>query len=398
MKHKRIRIPAALLAMSLLCAPVSAAQIQTDWDQPCMLDGAAFIPAVSDPVSGIYITAVPASAEGSFCYGSRILRAGDVLPAAALSQITLRDCAQADMALELRYQPICGSTLSEPAVLTVQVEDGKCPPPSVRDSEFETYKNVANNGTLDITGGAEGPRTFTVTKEPKRGTVTLNEDGTFLYTPNKNKVGSDKFSYTVTDSAGQASGEATVHVEIRKPEDATVYADLTGDTDQFEAMWMASTGLYAGQALAGQSCFNPDQPLTRGEFLVMLMQLAEIAPEADTASTGFADEAGTPDWLRPYLAQAVRCGIVSGMPTEEGLVFCASESITCAQAAVMVQNVLQAPTPETAEVFASALPVWAQGAVLALDQAGIAPDCSDPTRSLTRREAANLLYQLDQQL
>ena len=399
MKHKHIRIPAALLILSLLSVPVAAAQIQTDWDQPCALDGAAFIPVEADPVSGICITAVPAVSEGSFYYGSRVLRAGDVLPAAALSQITLRDCAQADMELELHYQPICDNALAEPAVLTVQVEDGKCPPPTATDSEFETYKNVANNGTLDITGGAEGPMTYTLTRQPKRGTVTLNEDGTFLYTPNKNKVGSDKFSYTVTDSAGNTSQEATVRIEIRKPVDAAVYADLTGDPDQFEAMWLASTGLYTGKELAGQSCFDPEQSLTRGEFLVMVMQLAEISPEADTAGSGFADEAQTPDWLRPYLSQAVRCGIVKGMPSEAGLVFRPNDPITCTQAAVMVQNVLQAPLPETAAVFAGpAMPVWAQDSVLALDHAGLALDCSDHTRSLTRREAANLLYQMEQQL
>lgn len=395
MQHKPFRILTALLAMSLLCVPAAAGDLQTAWDQPCQLTGTEFITLDAQPVSGIYITAVPASADGSFRYGSRVLCAGDVLPTAALSAITLEPNAKQDMELTMHYQPISGGSLGQTAALTVAVEDGEYPAPTAKDSELETYKNVANNGKLAFTASAEGPVTFTVTRAPKRGTVTINDDGTFLYTPNKNKVGSDKFTYTVTDAAGNTSDEATVEIEIKKPVDAAVYADLEGDVDQFEAMWMASTGLYAGKELAGQPCFEPSQSLTRGEFLVMLMDLAQIKPQADTAPSGFADAASLPQWLADYVAEAERCGIVHGISSEEGLVFRAEDPITCAQAAVMVQNLLRLPQPETAAVFADAsVPVWAQDSVLALQEADLGIACTGYDQTLTRRQAAGLLYSL----
>ena len=400
MQHKTIRLTAVLVLLALLCVPVSAAALQTDWDEPCVFTGTEFIPADADPVNGIFITDVPAAADGVFRYGSRVLNAGDVLPAGALSQITLQPNAQRDMELCIAYQPICGRTLAQPAVLTVQVEDGKCPPPEAKDSSFETYKNIPNNGVLDITGGAAGEMTFTVTKEPRRGTVTINPDGTFLYTPNKNKVGSDKFTYTVTDAAGGTSNEATVSVEIKKPVDAAVYADMTGDEAQFEAMWLAGTGLYTGKSLSGQACFEPEAGLTRGEFLTMVMQLADITPEADTAGCGFADLNQAPAWVQPYLAQAQRCGIVRGMRTDSGLVFRPNDPVTGAQAAVMVQNLLQLPLPETAEVLAkpATVPAWAETAALALEHAGLGLDCADFDQPLTRRQAANLLYHASRQV
>lgn len=398
MQKKWIQTGALVLALTLLTVPAGAAQAQTDWDQPYAVESGAFLPAGAEYVEGIYVVSVPASADGSFVWGGRTLQAGDVLAAEALSQITLQPKARQDAELTMEYCPITDNRLGQPAQLTVAVSDGKTEPPEAQDAELETYKNIANNGVLTYTGGAEGEVTYTVTREPKRGTVTVEPDGTYLYTPNKNKVGRDSFHYTVTDAAGNTSQEAAVEIEIRKPVDAAAYADLEGDASQFEAMWLRSSGLFAGKELAGQRCFEPQATINRGEFLVMVMQLAGIEPEADAVSTGFADGDSAPAWLQPYLAQAVRCGIVRGMESEQGLVFCAEQPITCAQASVLVQNVLQLPQPQTTEVFApdTAVPVWAQSAVQALDHAGLGLSDGDFDRALTRREAANMLYAMEE--
>ena len=52
--------------------------------------------------------------------------------------------------------------------------------------------------------------------------MVLGEDGAFTYTPKKNKVGTDSFSFTVTMSRA-VSNEATVTIEILKPLDNTTY-------------------------------------------------------------------------------------------------------------------------------------------------------------------------------
>ena len=398
MSNKLAKTSVTLLLTALLTVPAAAAQLHTDWDVPCSLACADFTDSGS--IQGIYVTEVPANSDGSFYYGSRVLRAGDVLSVSALDQITLRSAAQADQELTLTYCPIQDNRLGQPAALTVCVSDGKTDPPVAEDTEFETYKNVANNGQLKFSGGAEGKMRFTITKEPKRGTITIAEDGTFLYTPNKNKVGKDSFRFTVTDAAGGTSNEATVSVRILKPTDAATYADLDGDIDQFEAMWLQNSGLYAGKALAGQSCFEPNQAVSRGDFLVMVMELADIQPDCSVAASGFTDETDAPAWMRPYLTAALRSGIVTGIQSDAGLVFQPNEPITCAQAAVLLQNVLNLPQPETTEVFAAdpVVPAWAERSVNALSHARICLDCADYDRPLTRREAANLLYAADQLL
>ena len=87
--------------------------------------------------------------------------------------------------------------------------------------------------------------------------------------------------------------------------------------------------------------------------------------------TGFVDEA--PQWLRPYLAAALRSGIVSGYPAEGGVEFRANQAVSADEAALMVSRALDFAVP-TAAVEDSALPLG-----------------MDP---LTRSDAAKTLYRV----
>jgi len=123
------------------------------------------------------------------------------------------------------------------------------------------------------------------------------------------------------------------------------------------------------------------------------MKLAGLEQADGAISTGFADELETPAWQQPYLAAAYQSGMISGTPTEEGLVFRPEDTLSRAEAAVMLQKLLR--LPGDAAVFAgedaSAVPAWAQSAVSALSEAGIPLAASDYEAPLTRREAANML-------
>ena len=215
----------------------------------------------------------------------------------------------------------------------------------------------------------------------------------FGYTPGKNKVGKDSFVFTATDPAGNVSNEACVKIRILKPADKATYQDMSGDKDAFAAMWLKDQGLYTGRIIAGNLCFEPDDAVSRGEFLIACMKLAGLEQADGAISTGFADELETPAWQQPYLAAAYQSGMISGTPTEEGLVFRPEDTLSRAEAAVMLQKLLR--LPGDAAVFAgedaSAVPAWAQSAVSALSEAGIPLAASDYEAPLTRREAANML-------
>jgi hypothetical protein len=69
----------------------------------------------------------------------------------------------------------------------------------------------------------DGDATYDVDTEPENGTLDLNPDGTFTYTPDPGFVGTDTFTYTLTDPIG-ASDTATVTIKV-----APVIEDDNGD-------------------------------------------------------------------------------------------------------------------------------------------------------------------------
>lgn len=127
----------------------------------------------------------------------------------------------------------------------------------------------------------------------------------------------------------------------------------------------------------------------------MAMKLLGAEPESARLTSGFADESKTPAWMRPYIVSAFKSGMVSGVTSPDGMVFRPSSNLTRAEAAVMLQNILDLPQSQEAAVFSEdcAVPVWAQASVSALESAGISIPVTTSAENLTRREAAELLYE-----
>lgn len=80
-------------------------------------------------------------------------------------------------------------------------------------SNAVTINVVANDSDVD---GNLDPNTVTLTSDPRKGVAVNNNNGTITYTPNAGKRGSDAFGYTVDDTDGATSNEATVRVDIVK--------------------------------------------------------------------------------------------------------------------------------------------------------------------------------------
>jgi hypothetical protein len=202
---------------------------------------------------------------------------------------------------------------------------------------------MPNEGLLSVTDPEGEALTFTLTRQPRQGEVILRDDGSFLYIPKKNKVGTDSFAYTAADPAGNVSGEATVTITIRKPTDDRQYADTLSSDCRFEAEWLRSSGIFAGETVNGQLCFSPDEAVTRGQFLAMLMQVLEMPVDRTVTETGFLDE--SPQWLKPYLAAALRSGIITGYPAEGGVEFRDSQAVCADEAAAMVRRAVDFALP-----------------------------------------------------
>ena len=334
-------------------------------------------------LTGICITGLPDSKTGTVMLGSRVLRPGDILTVEQITQMTFVPLmTQDDQDATLTYLPIYENRVAKETVMTMSIRGKEDKAPVALDSSMETYKNLANEGKLNVTDPEGKKLTYSLTRQPKRGTVTIREDGTFLYTPKKNKVGTDSFTYTAVDPSGKVSREATVTVQILKPADGARYSD----TSKFTAEWLRNTGIFEGEKLGDDLCFQPHKTVSRGEFMAMLVKVLDLPMDDSATYTGFTDDA--PNWLKPYLAAALRAGVTENWP--DGAVFAQSEAITGTEAALLVQNSLDLTVSAFSGKDESDLPTWAATAMQAMAENGIHLDID----TMTRAEAADLLYQI----
>lgn len=393
----RVRFVCLLLVLAcLLGVSGMALAAEVDCDATYCFTAADF--SEEEPLLGICITQLPESQTGTVMLGSRVLQPGDILTAEQLAQMTFAPLrTEVDQDAVVTYLPIYENRVAPSATLSIAIRGKEDKAPVAQDSSIETYKNLPNEGKLKVSDPEEQALTFTLVRSPKRGEVVLKEDGSFVYTPKKNKVGVDSFTYTATDPAGNVSREATVTVQILKPTDSKQYTDTVGHECRFAAEWLRNTGLFVGEKIGSEACFYPEKEVSRGQFLAMVVQALDI-PLEDTSYS--AIPADTPDWLKPYLAAALRSGLTAGWPETESGSFCADQAITGAEAAVMLQNALDLSisqdTLEAAETVAAdadEVPAWAAVSLTAMAENGIELDAS---AALARGDAAQVLYQVSQ--
>ncbi len=340
-----------------------------------------------EQVAGICITELPDPASGTVMLGNRVLRSGDILSADQLAQMTFLPLrTQTDSAAVVTYLPIYENRVEKAATMTISIKGKEDKAPVAEDMALETYKNLPNEGKLKVSDPEGQAMTFTVVRAPKRGEVTIREDGSFTYTPKKNKVGVDSFLYTATDPAGNVSREATVTVQILKPTDSRQYTDTVGLDCRFEAEWLRNTGLFSGEKIGGENCFFPEKTVSRGEFLAMTVKALELPLEQQDYSQIPAD---VPMWLKPYVGAAMRSGLLEQLPDAETGSY--DSPITGAEAAVMLQNALDLTQKEVAASAMEGVPAWAADSLAVMAENGILLQAEQP---MTRGQVSQVLYKI----
>ena len=115
-----------------------------------------------------------------------------------------------------------GKTDSVPATILISVASAN-DPPTAKDDKVKTNEDVP--ATIDVLANdlEVDNELLTVSEinQGKNGSVTINKDGTLTYTPKANFYGTDTFTYTVMDRAGEKD-TATVTIEVAGANDPPV--------------------------------------------------------------------------------------------------------------------------------------------------------------------------------
>jgi len=265
--------------------------------------------------------------------------------------------------------------------------------PVAENLELATYRGVSVGGRLSAVDPDGDAVHFELTTAPNKGKLELEENGSFVYTPEEGKRGKDYFGYRAVDAQGNTSQEATVIIRIQKQKTDVRYTDTAGLSCDYAAHALAEAGVMVGQFLGGQYVFEPDREISRGEFLSVCMDIAGVDTLSGVKSTGFSDDEAIPVWIKPYVSTALLSGTISGYAGEDGAIFDAAAAVSHNEAAVMLDRVLAVTDVSNTSAWTTDdVPTWAVQSVANLAACDIYPTGGiGAPEALTRAEAADML-------
>jgi hypothetical protein len=266
---------------------------------------------------------------------------------------------------------------------------------------IETYKGMPTAGTVSAYDPEGDEMTYEIVRYASHGRISLTNShtGAYVYTPDAGFAGQDSFDYVVYDRYGNYSTSATVRILVTAKPTSVAYADVEGRTDTAAILAVSSMGLMNGTRVGSEAYFKPEETISRVEFLVTALQAAGVT--ADTVASAklpdFADAEEIPAAMRPYVAYAVEKNYIGGKVRDGQNRFLPNESISRAEAAVVLSNIIGYAVENTVTAFADAeaLPAWSEEALTSLRALGILdiPDGhARPSEVMTRACTALWLW------
>lgn len=352
-------------------------------------------------LSYITLTSLPAPKDGTLFVGAAGAAIGQSIPVEAMSLLSF-SAARMDAPCETTmsftvngggYEINCRLCLLDRINYTPTV--ALAPELSL---EVLTYCDIPVMGSLSSYDPEGDEVTYEITGYASHGRVVLNQvhTGCYTYTPDRGYVGKDSFTYVVRDSYGNYSTAATVTVQVSSVPSTITYADLDQEACAAAAISITSAGYMNGVRVGRDDFFRPSDSMSRVEFLVTAMNVAGVRPDGNTsvASESWYDGGSVPEAMRPYVALALERGYLTSKTNDKGqIVIAPQETITRAEAAVILSNIIGYANQTTVSAFADSddMPAWAVPALTSLRALGLLTSPDDTARAkdtMTRGESA----------
>ena len=328
----------------------------------------------------ITVQSLPEPGEGTLFVGSVGATEGQVISAGSLSLLSFAaadDTKPSEATMEISvngsdYTVTCRLCLLDRLNYTPTV--ALAPTVSLH---IETYKGLPTAGTVSAYDPEGDELTYEIVRYAGHGRVSLTDrhTGAYVYTPDAGFVGQDSFDYVVYDRYGNYSTSATVSITVTPRPASVTYADIDGEGDAAAILSISAKGLMNGTKVGGETYFKPTESISRLEFLVTAMQAAGITADtvASAGDPSFADRDDIPVAMRPFVAYAAQKNYIGGKTIDGKLCFKPNDTITRAEAAVILSNIIGYAVEDTVTAFADAdsMPVWSGEALTSLRALGI---------------------------
>lgn len=301
-------------------------------------------PSTGSEVSFITVSSLPDEQAGRLSLNGVDVIEGQTIAAASLSYLrfvpTSNTAGEASFTFKSRASGwedtdvTCIITLSEKQNLA----------PIVSDLTLATVEGVSVSGRLPITEPDGDVCTTAVETYPTSGRLSIEEDGTLLYTPLEGFGGTDSFTYHVTDAVGNRSATATVTVNVEKNDSGIVFSDMENDEYLSAALEMSEKEIMTYKLTGDRYTFEPTAEVSKVDFVVMLMTALDHEVDLNRSDAVFADLDKLSAGRRAYLAEAADAGIVPA----DGTLFEPLNTVTLADAALYIRNALDIDSAEQA--------------------------------------------------
>ncbi|MCI8388795.1 MAG: hypothetical protein HFE63_10050 [Clostridiales bacterium] len=353
-----------------------------------------------EKVSKITVTGLPDSTVGKLMLGNQAVTEGQVIARKNLS--SLRFVPTSSTELEASFSFCAGSSpLSAEYDCTVFALSTINSAPVFYQPEAATvgiYSGVSYLGTLKAVDPENDSLRYEIMSMPAGGSVKLTDKelGYYVYSPRADFEGNDSFTVRAVDKYGNKSNTVKVSLKVDKADISEVFADMDGHWANSAVITCVRNGIIS---TSESDKFYPDEPMSRAEFLSLIMNAAGYSGFS-IANTGFADDDIIPVEYKGCIAAAEALGVVNGIETDAGLVFCPNNQITRAEASVMLTRLtgIGLSNNESLAVFADnespdSIPTWAKSSMRALNAEGILRGNGSslaPYDVITRAAAAQL--------
>lgn len=354
-------------------------------------------------IESITITEAPPVTDGELRVGTTVVNSGQTLSAASLSLMSYTASNPSSTRTGFRFR-VNGSGYDVPCTLYLLDKYNHSPtldtvPETTLD--VSTHRNITYYGELPCYDSDGDGTIIEIVSYPRSGLLHLTNrtTGEYTYTPEEGYSGKDRFTYVARDVYGNYSAGATVTLTVSKPTTTVSFDDMYGSRYYNAALTMVEEGIMSGTQVGSDTYFYPDGTVSRGEFVVMTLHAIGMTDVADASSTVFADDGNIPAHMKGYIDTAYKLGYIRGVQTDSGLCFRAGDSITRAEAAVILGNILDIATPTVLPTFSDSadLPAWAAPSMYSLNSVGVMNTLSgniSPSTAVTRADAAQILTNL----
>lgn len=352
-------------------------------------------------IASVTFTELPALTDGELRLGNRVVTVGQRISGSGISQLTY---VQSEAGLRTSSFKFRVNDSPVDVKCNLYFLDSLNAPPVLGGSSegsltVSAHRDITVYGSLPCYDPDGDDTAVEIVSYPKSGILILTdpEKGEYSFTPTASYSGKDSFTYVARDKYGNYSASAEVTIKVSKPSSSVSFVDMKDSKYQSAALTMAENGIMNGSQVGLHTYFDPNGQVSREEFLVMAMKSIGIRDVMSTNRSAFSDDGDASADALDYIKVAYELGYIKGEALDDGKVcFYPKRSITRAEAACIVANMIDAATPTVYADFtdSSDIPAWARSSVYALNYMGIMPTEEggiSPNAYLTRAEAAGIL-------